>query len=157
MIMASKEKERKVVKNNRIWIICTALLVSLAVGLLSLSLLAIAAPVKIGDVDGDGFITASDRILLSRYIADWNDMGNIDEDAADIDRNGSITSLDRIILSRYLADWPDYSSYFEGNDPSAVSSNHSATESQSAPSSTFSQNSDIQYESDTSGWSSRWY
>lgn len=68
----------------------------------------------IGDVDESGSITTSDRIILSRYLADWQDYKTqIDLVAADVDRNERVATLDRIILSRYSADWHgEYDSYF---------------------------------------------
>lgn len=64
----------------------------------------------VGDVNGDGSVTTKDRIVLSRYLADWEGYGEdvIDVNAADVNGDGSVTTKDRIILSRHLADWAGY-------------------------------------------------
>ncbi len=67
----------------------------------------------IGDCDGDGKVTSADRILLSRYLAKWDNSLFIEFPGADVNRDGKITVLDRIILSRYIAGWNEYNSYFE--------------------------------------------
>ena len=69
----------------------------------------------VGDVDGNGRVNAQDRLILSRYIAQWDGYAERIEDmrAADIDGNGRVNAQDRLILSRYIAQWDGYSSYFE--------------------------------------------
>lgn len=59
---------------------------------------------KYGDVNGDGSITETDKLLISAYI-----LGQIDEFpskdgfiAGDLDGNGYITSTDRAFIDRYL-------------------------------------------------------
>ena len=71
--------------------------------------------VLIGDVNGDGKITSKDRIILSRYLDNWEGYETLDNPlAADINSDGKITSKDRIILSRFLDGWgADYDIYFE--------------------------------------------
>ncbi len=59
-----------------------------------LSLPAAAAKTKLlGDVNADGGVTVSDGVLLSRYVAKWDDI-TLDKDAADIDRSGEIDTAD---------------------------------------------------------------
>lgn len=78
-----------------------------------------ADDVKKGDINGDGSVTAKDRIILVRFLAGWSDYadaivkGTASWDAADINNDGSVTAKDRVILIRYLAGWSDYSEYFE--------------------------------------------
>lgn len=62
-----------------------------------------------GDVDGDGEVSARDRAILTRYLADWEGYADqIDLKAADVNGDGSVDTRDRAILTRYLADWEDY-------------------------------------------------
>jgi hypothetical protein len=72
------------------------------------------ATVKIGDVNQDSEVNATDRMILSRYLAGWE--GYKDKiksmDAADIDRNGTVEAKDRMLLARKLAGWSGYDSYF---------------------------------------------
>ena|GEM_PF-6363236 len=76
-----------------------------------LSLPAAAAKTKLlGDVNADGGVTVSDGVLLSRYVAKWDDI-TLDKDTADIDRSGEIDTADAIILSRFLAGWDGYDKY----------------------------------------------
>ncbi len=70
--------------------------------------------VDMGDTDGDGKVTAKDRIILSRALADWKDADIEVILAADVDLDGKITQIDRIILSRYIAGWYGYEKYFGG-------------------------------------------
>lgn len=65
----------------------------------------------VGDVNNDGEITASDRVLLARYVAGWQNI-TIREDRADINKDGEISSADRVILARYIAGWIEVRSYF---------------------------------------------
>lgn len=65
-----------------------------------------------GDVNDDGEVDTTDRILLSRYIAEWDGV-EINLEAGDIDKSGGLPeTTDRIILSRYIAEWDGYDSYF---------------------------------------------
>ncbi len=67
-----------------------------------------------GDVDGSGTVDATDRMILSRYLAGWEGYKEKIKslDAADIDRSGKVEAKDRMILARYLAGWEGYDSYF---------------------------------------------
>ena len=73
------------------------------------------AGVLIGDVNQDGSVDATDRMILSRYLAKWDGYAAKIKsmDAADIDRNGLVEAKDRMILARYLAKWTGYESYFK--------------------------------------------
>jgi len=64
----------------------------------------------IGDVNGDGSVTNKDRLVLSRYLAEWDgyDISMIDQKASDVNCDGVITNKDRLVLSRYLAEWDGY-------------------------------------------------
>lgn len=66
--------------------------------------------VIIGDVNGDGKVNNLDRVVLTRYLADWDDYPEsaVDMIAADVNCDGKVNNLDRVILTRYLADWDDY-------------------------------------------------
>ena len=69
----------------------------------------------IGDVNQDGSVDATDRMILSRYLAKWDGYAAKIKsmDAADIDRNGLVEAKDRMILARYLAKWTGYDQYFK--------------------------------------------
>ena len=73
------------------------------------------ATVLIGDVNQDGEVNATDRMILSRYLAGWEGYGTKIKsmDAADIDRNSKVEAKDRMILARYLAGWTGYDTYFK--------------------------------------------
>ena len=75
----------------------------------------LTATVLIGDVNQDGSVDATDRMILSRYLAKWDGYAAKIKsmDAADIDRNGLVEAKDRMILARYLAKWDGYSQYFK--------------------------------------------
>lgn len=64
----------------------------------------------LGDVNGDGEVLPADRIVLARFLAEWDDI-EIDEDAADLNGDEEILPADRIILARFLAEWDDYDQY----------------------------------------------
>ncbi len=72
-------------------------------------------PGKIGDVNADGLVDATDRMILARYLAGWEGYADriLSMDAADIDGSGAVEAADRVILARYLAGWKGYESYFE--------------------------------------------
>lgn len=62
-----------------------------------------------GDVDGDGYVDATDSVILARYLAGWNTYSNIEiPDTCDLDSNDVIDSLDLIILVRHLSDFRGY-------------------------------------------------
>ena len=77
-------------------------------------LVMIVRTVLPGDVNADGSVDDKDRMLLSRFLADWNISAYMfDPAAADINHDGRITAIDRMILARYLAEWGDpYTQYF---------------------------------------------
>ncbi|MBR0105170.1 MAG: hypothetical protein IJM06_06180, partial [Firmicutes bacterium] len=68
----------------------------------------------IGDINGDGDVTQTDKLILSRYLAKWDGYENkiLNWDAADINGDGDVTQTDKLILSRYLAKWDGYDRYF---------------------------------------------
>ncbi len=59
----------------------------------------------LGDVDGDGEVTAYDVTWLARYVANVEISIDIDSDASDIDGDGEVTPLDVTLLARYIAGW----------------------------------------------------
>ncbi len=63
-----------------------------------------------GDVNGDGVVTNKDRLVLARYLAEWEgyDISMIDQSAADVNCDGAVTNKDRLILARHLAEWDGY-------------------------------------------------
>ncbi|MBQ2679287.1 MAG: hypothetical protein IJF98_03725 [Firmicutes bacterium] len=73
------------------------------------------AATTIGDVNGDGDITQTDKLILSRYLAKWDgyDKKIVNWDAADINKDKDVTQTDKLILSRYLAKWEGYEQYFK--------------------------------------------
>ena len=56
----------------------------------------------LGDLNADGLITATDVVLLRRYIAGGYGV-MINESAADLNLDGMITATDVVILRRYIA------------------------------------------------------
>ncbi len=69
----------------------------------------------IGDINDDGEVTPADRMMLSRFIADWDgyDTTTCNIHAADVNGDGEVDVIDRMILARFVADWEDYKVYFE--------------------------------------------
>jgi hypothetical protein len=65
-----------------------------------------------GDTNGDGVISKADGILLSRFIAGWDNV-NIVVVCGDINGDGIVSKADGMILARYLAGWEGYEKYFE--------------------------------------------
>ena len=62
-----------------------------------------------GDVNGDGKVNNLDRLVLTRYLANWPDYpASRIKPGADTNADGKINNLDRLILTRHLANWPDY-------------------------------------------------
>lgn len=62
-----------------------------------------------GDTNGDGLLNTKDRMLLSRYLANWPEYSNsVVEAFADVNLDGVVNTKDRMILSRHLANWPGY-------------------------------------------------
>ena len=68
-----------------------------------------AAPaVKVGDVNGDGNVTAKDVTVLARYIAKWTGYETVNTTAADANGDGNVTAKDVTVLARYIAKWTGY-------------------------------------------------
>ncbi len=67
--------------------------------------------VMIGDVNSDGLVNTQDRMILTRYLAQWADYpeSSINLTAADVNCDGRVNTQDRMILTRYLAKWEGYS------------------------------------------------
>ncbi len=66
--------------------------------------------ILLGDVDGNGTVNTRDRIILTRYLANWEgyDEEDVDLLAADVNQDGIVNTKDRIILTRHLANWIGY-------------------------------------------------
>lgn len=66
--------------------------------------------VLIGDVNSDGVVNNLDRLVLTRYLANWVDYPEsaINMTAADVNMDGTVNNLDRLILTRHLANWNGY-------------------------------------------------
>lgn len=62
----------------------------------------VSAPSLLGDVNGDGYVRASDVILLRRYIAGGDVVGFVEANA-DVNGDGRIRSTDVVTLRSYLA------------------------------------------------------
>lgn len=58
---------------------------------------------RLGDVNNDGKVDVSDRVVLARWLAKWN--VEIHEKAADIDGNKTVNTTDSVLLARHLAKW----------------------------------------------------
>ena len=65
----------------------------------------LSAPL-LGDVDGDGAVTAKDKMALARYADGWEGY-SIDEDAGDIDRDGDVDAEDAQRFGRYFAGYQE--------------------------------------------------
>jgi len=65
---------------------------------------------QVGDVNDDGVVDTLDRMVLSRYLANWDeyDVDSINMAAADVNGDGVVDTLDRMVLNRYLANWDGY-------------------------------------------------
>ena len=63
----------------------------------------------LGDVDGDGAITAADVIRVARRLAGWSGYDEFKNANADVDGDGTFTIKDSIILARHWAGWISYS------------------------------------------------
>ena len=63
-----------------------------------------------GDANSDGSVNNLDRLVLTRYLANWS--GYTEETvnlaACDLNNDGNVNNLDRLILTRYLANWSGY-------------------------------------------------
>ncbi len=66
----------------------------------------------LGDVDSDGEVTPRDRMILARYLGDFEGYGadRVNFSAADIDCDGEVTPRDRMLLARHLAGMTGYES-----------------------------------------------
>ena len=60
-----------------------------------------------GDVNGDGVVTAKDRLALTKYIQNQDE--KIDVKAADLNLDGKIDIVDLMILKKHIAKWADFS------------------------------------------------
>lgn len=69
----------------------------------------------IGDVNGDGEITARDERDLSRHIAGWTGYEEVDVFTADVNCDGEITARDERDLSRHIAGWTGYETLPKSN------------------------------------------
>ena len=58
---------------------------------------------RLGDVNNDGKVDISDRVVLARWLAKWH--VEIHEKAADIDGNKTVNTTDSVLLARHLAKW----------------------------------------------------
>ena len=61
-----------------------------------------------GDINNDGVINSKDRMTLTRYIAKWNGIKIINDQASDVNYDGKVNAKDRMILTRHLAKWQEY-------------------------------------------------
>ena len=67
-----------------------------------------------GDVDGNGSVNNTDRLILARYLTGVPGYAErVDMAAADIDGNGRVNNIDRLILARYLAGVEGYAGFFQ--------------------------------------------
>jgi len=64
--------------------------------------------VILGDINGDGEVSARDERDLSRHIAGWTGYEEIDIASADINGDGDVTARDERDLSRHIAGWLGY-------------------------------------------------
>ncbi|WP_415946820.1 dockerin type I domain-containing protein [Ruminococcus bromii] len=55
------------------------------------------------------FLKTMLRILsITRYIAKWNGIKIINDQASDVNYDGKVNAKDRMILTRHLAKWQEY-------------------------------------------------
>jgi len=63
----------------------------------------------VGDINGDGVITADDAIIAARLAAGYGDYSTrYDAEIADINQDGKVTADDAIIIARYAAGYGNY-------------------------------------------------
>lgn len=63
----------------------------------------------VGDLNGNGTITADDAIIAARFAAGYSDYKTrFDPDIADMNRDGNVTADDAIIIARYAAGYGNY-------------------------------------------------
>ena len=74
-----------------------------------------AHPVTPGDVDANGTVDATDRMILARYLADWDGYAEkvLSMDNADVDGNNQVDTADLVILARSLSGWDGYRRYID--------------------------------------------
>lgn len=58
----------------------------------------------LGDINGDGIVTAADAVLLTRSLSELVTLTPEQKKAADINGDGVVTSADAVILVRFLAE-----------------------------------------------------
>ncbi|MBK6088041.1 ubiquitin-like protein [Ruminococcus difficilis] len=73
---------------------------------LSVSLFTQAAPVVLGDFDGDGEVTIIDTTYIQRYLTDKRIPDTFNVSAADVDNDNIISIIDATWIQRWLAGRP---------------------------------------------------
>ena len=73
---------------------------------LSVSLFTQAAPVVLGDFDGDGEVTIIDATYIQRYLTDKRIPDTFNVSAADVDNDSIISIIDATWIQRWLAGRP---------------------------------------------------
>ena len=64
---------------------------------------------QVGDVNGDGKVSADDAIIVARYAANYNNYHSIyHHDICDMNCDGKVTTDDAIIIARYAAGYGNY-------------------------------------------------
>lgn len=106
---------------KRITAVVAAVLVSTATATTTAT--AVTPPYRLGDVDGDGMVTASDASAVLRYYTELSSGVTPTvfphpegKHLADVDRDGKITGSDASAILRYYCDessgvepqWPDF-------------------------------------------------
>jgi len=72
-------------------------------------IIKVVAERLVGDINGDGSITADDAIIAARLAAGYGDYAaRYDSDVADMNRDGKVTADDAIIIARYAAGYGNY-------------------------------------------------
>ena len=57
---------------------------------------------KLGDVNNDGNITASDYVLIKNHIMGNSSLHDTAKSAADVNRDGSISASDYVLVKNYI-------------------------------------------------------
>ena len=60
--------------------------------------------VKLGDVNGDGKVKATDYILIKNYIMDSAGLNEYQQNAADVNKDGKVKSTDYVLIKNYIMD-----------------------------------------------------
>ncbi len=68
-----------------------------------LSLVSVAAPTRIGDVNGDNAVDSTDARLILQYYAKMIPADGLDLAAADVDGDGAVDSTDARLVLQYYA------------------------------------------------------